>query len=210
MATDSAVIPTAASEVAEQAPPAGDPALLGLPSFVVGAVALALATVGYVPPEAVGAALPIILGATGLGLLVTTVWCAYLGQSFVASVFGVFTGFWYSYAALILGLQHNWFQVPAKDVGHSIALFLISWAVIMFLLMLGSVRLPVVYTILLGVVVVALVLLVFGTLNNSSGLNKLAGYVVFVASAIGSYLFLSASSIALGGSSFQLGRPLRP
>ena len=80
----------------------------------------------------------------------------------------------------------------------------------MFLLMLGSVRLPVVYTILLGVVVVALVLLVFGTLNNSSGLNKLAGYVVFVASAIGSYLFLSASSIALGGTSFQLGRPLRP
>jgi hypothetical protein len=54
------------------------------------------------------------------------------------------------------------------------------------------------------------VVLVFGTLNNSSGLNKLGGYVVFVASAIGSYLFLSASSVALGGSSFQLGRPLRP
>jgi succinate-acetate transporter protein len=138
------------------------------------------------------------------------VWCAYLGQSFVASVFGVFTGFWYSYAALILGFQHNWFQVPAKDITHSVALFLISWAIIMFLLMLGSVRLPVVYTILLGVVVVALVVLVFGTLNNSSGLNKLGGYVVFVASAIGSYLFLSASSVALGGSSFQLGRPLRP
>jgi succinate-acetate transporter protein len=210
VATDSAVIQTSASEVAEPVRPTADPALLGLPSFVVGAVALSFATVGYVPPEAVGAALPIILGATGLGLLITTVWCAYLGQSFVASVFGVFTGFWYSYAALILGFQHNWFQVPAKDITHSVALFLISWAIIMFLLMLGSVRLPVVYTILLGVVVVALVVLVFGTLNNSSGLNKLGGYVVFVASAIGSYLFLSASSVALGGSSFQLGRPLRP
>jgi len=101
VATDSAAIETSAPEVA--AAPTGDPSILGLPSFVVGAVALSLATVGYVPPAAVGAALPIILGATGLGLLITTVWCAYLGQSFVACVFGVFTGFWFSYAALVLG-----------------------------------------------------------------------------------------------------------
>jgi hypothetical protein len=140
VATDSAAIETSAPEVA--AVPTGDPSILGLSSFVVGAVALSLATVGYVPPAAVGAALPIILGATGLGLLITTVWCAYLGQSFVACVFGVFTGFWFSYAALVLGLQHNWFQIPAADVTHSVALFLISWAVVMFFLTVGSIRLP--------------------------------------------------------------------
>jgi uncharacterized protein len=208
VATDSAAIETSAPEVA--AVPTGDPSILGLPSFVVGAVALSLATVGYVPPAAVGAALPIILGATGLGLLITTVWCANLGQSFVACVFGVFTGFWFSYAALVLGLQHNWFQIPAADVTHSVALFLISWAVVMFCLTLGSVRLPVIYTVLLGLVVLALVLLIFGTLNGSTGLNKLAGYSVFGASALGLYLFLSSCSVALGGPPFQLGRPLRP
>jgi succinate-acetate transporter protein len=181
-----------------------------LPSFVVGAVALSLATVGYVPPAAVGAALPIILGATGLGLLITTVWCAYLGQSFVACVFGVFTGFWFSYAALVLGLQHNWFQIPAADVTRSVALFLISWAVVMFFLAVGSVRLPVIYTILLGLVVIALVLLIFGTLNANTTLNKAAGYAVFGASALGCYLFLSSCSVALGGAPYQLGRPLRP
>jgi uncharacterized protein len=207
VATDSAEIETTTSEVA--AVPTGDPSILGLPSFVVGAVALSLATVGYVPPAAVGAALPIILGATGLGLLITTVWCANLGQSFVACVFGVFTGFWFSYAALVLGLQHNWFQIPAEDVTHSVALFLISWAVVMFFLTVGSARLPVIYTILLGLVFVALVLLVFGTLNANTTLNKLAGYVVFGASAIGSYLFLSSCSVALGGAPFQLGRALR-
>jgi hypothetical protein len=52
MATDSAAIETSAPEVA--AVPVGDPSILGLPSFVVGAVALSLATVGYVPPAAVG------------------------------------------------------------------------------------------------------------------------------------------------------------
>jgi hypothetical protein len=93
-------------------------------------------------------------------------------------------------------LQHNWFQIPLRDVTHSVALFLISWAIVLFLLMLG-------------LVVLALVLPVFGTLNGSSGLNKLADYAMFGASAIGSYLFLSASSVALGGPPFQLGRPLR-
>jgi hypothetical protein len=52
MATDSAAIETSAPEVA--AVPVGDPSILGLPSFVVGAVALSLATIGYVPPAAVG------------------------------------------------------------------------------------------------------------------------------------------------------------
>jgi succinate-acetate transporter protein len=206
--TDSAAIDAGVSAPAEVAP-TGDPAILGLPSFVVGAVALSLATVGYVSPAGVGAALPIILGATGLGLLITTIWCANLGQSFVACVFGVFTGFWFSYAALVLGLQHNWFQIPAEDVTHAVALFLISWAVVMFCLMVGSVRLPVIYTVLLGLVVLALVLLIFGTLNANTTLSKAAGYAVFGASALGLYLFLSSCSVALGGPPFQLGRPLR-
>ena len=63
--------------------PAGDPAILGLPIFVVGSIALGLANVGYVPPAAAAAALPIILAATGLGLLVATIWAASLGQTLV-------------------------------------------------------------------------------------------------------------------------------
>ncbi|HUY48767.1 MAG TPA: hypothetical protein VMV92_24125, partial [Streptosporangiaceae bacterium] len=45
-------------------PLAGDPALVGLPAFIVGSVALGLVLVGVVPVTAVGASLPIILAAT--------------------------------------------------------------------------------------------------------------------------------------------------
>src|SRR5690242_2368418 len=38
----------------------GDPALLGLPVFVAGSVALATALIGYVPSSALGGTLPII------------------------------------------------------------------------------------------------------------------------------------------------------
>src|SRR4026209_1894705 len=59
----------AGAETTVLAPLAGDPAMLGLPAFIVGSVALGLVLVGVVPATAVGASLPIILAATSIGLL---------------------------------------------------------------------------------------------------------------------------------------------
>ena len=70
-----------------QAAPAGDPAILGLPIFVVGSIALGLSLVGYVPDAAGGVVVPVIFAATGLGLVISTVWAATLGQTMVASIF---------------------------------------------------------------------------------------------------------------------------
>lgn len=193
---------------AAPAAPAADPGILGLPIFAAGSVALGLALVGYVPPAAVGSVLPIVAAGTGLGLLVATVWSASLGQTMVAGVFGLFTGFWLSYAALLLGLNHDWYVIPTPNVERSIALFLITWAVIMFALTVASVRLPLAYTMVFALVVVALVLLIFGTLNADATLNKAAGYVVLAFGALGIYLFLNAASISTGGQAYPLGRPI--
>lgn len=186
----------------------GDPAILGLPIFVAGSVALALALVGYVPAAAAGSALPIILAATGLGLLVSTVWAAALGQTMVACIFGLFSGFWWSYGVLLLGLNHDWFAIPAADVTSSVELFQITWAIVFGLLALATLRLPVAYTAVVVLVVAALVLLVFGTHNTDETLTKAAGWVSFAFAALGAYLFLASASTATGGRSFALGRPL--
>jgi succinate-acetate transporter protein len=214
--TENINIALPAMEVAVAAPaaapvvaaPAGDPAILGLPIFAAGSVALGLALVGYVPAAAVGSVVPIVLAGTGLGLLVATLWSAFAGQTMVAGIFGLFTGFWLSYAVLLLGLNHGWFAIPAANVNRSIALFLITWAVVMFGLTVASVRLPVAYTMVFALVVVALVLLIFGTLNTDATLNKAAGYVVLAFAALGLYLFLSTASSATGGRGYPLGRPL--
>lgn len=187
---------------------AGDPSILGLPIFVVGSVSLGLALVGYVPAAAGGSALPIILAATGLGLIVSAVWAAALGQTLVACIFGLFSGFWWSYAVLVLGLNHNWFAIPAANVTHSVALFQISWAIVMGALTIATVRLPVAFTAVIALVVVALVLLIIGTLDASTTATKAAGYVTFAFAALGTYLFLSAASAATGGKAYPLGRPL--
>jgi hypothetical protein len=52
------------------------------------------------------------------------------------------------------------------------------------------------------------VLLIFGTVNGDATLNKAAGYVALAFGALGLYLFLSTASIATGGGSYPLGRPI--
>src|SRR5258708_22872469 len=93
------------------APLAGDPLSLGLPSFIVGSVALGMVLVGFVSPLGAGASLPIILAATAAGLFISTLWAMGLGQSAGALVLGGFAGFWLSYPLPLLGLFHHWFGI---------------------------------------------------------------------------------------------------
>jgi succinate-acetate transporter protein len=78
----------------------------------------------------------------------------------------------------------------------------------MFTLTVASVRLPLAYTLVFALVVVALVLLIFGTINGDATLNKAAGYVALIFAALGLYLFLATASIATGGHSYPLGQPI--
>jgi succinate-acetate transporter protein len=187
---------------------AGDPMAVGLPSFIVGSVALGLVLIGMVPATAVGASLPIILSATAIGLLVATVWAAVVGQSAVACVFGIFAGFWLSYAVLVLGLVHGWFAITVAAATDTQELFLTCWLVIIVMLTLATLRLPVAYTALFALIDVALVLVLIGTSNASTGVLKTAGYVVLVFAALGVYLFFNTLSQATGGKALPLGKPL--
>ncbi|MEV8614097.1 GPR1/FUN34/YaaH family transporter [Amycolatopsis sp. NPDC051373] len=196
------------AEAAPEAPSAADPMMVGLPSFVVGSVALGLVLIGYVPATAVGASLAVIIAATGIGLLIAAGWAAAVGQSAVAGVFAIFSGFWLSYALLVLGLTHNWFGIDATAAVDTQGLFLISWLVIVGMLTLATLRLPVAYTVLFVLIEVALVLVLVGTLQGSAGILQVGGYVVLVFAAVGVYLFFSSASTATGGSALPLGPPI--
>jgi uncharacterized protein len=198
--------PPVAPEPAASGPLVGDPMALGLPCFIAGSVSLGLALVGVVPAAAVGAALPIILASTAIGLFLATIWSASLGQSAVASVFGIFAGFWLSYAVLVLGLTHSWFGILPASAQASQELFLVVWLVVIVMLTLATLRLPSVYTVLLFLVDLALLLVFLSTNEGSAGLGKTAGYVVLAFAAVGVYLFASTASVATGGRPFPLGR----
>ncbi len=197
----------AAAEAAAEVPSVGDPMALGLPCFIAGSVSLGLALVGVVPATAAGAALPIILTATAIGLFIATIWAAALHQSAVASVFGIFAGFWLSYAVLVLGLTHNWFGVAPASAQATQELFLVAWLVVIVLLTVTTLRLPLAYTALFLLVAVALLLVFLGVNQTSTGLLKAAGYVLLVFAALGAYLYASTAAVATGGKPMPLGRP---
>ena len=206
--------PEAAPAPAVIGPMAGDPSIWGLGSFIAGSVALGLGLVGAVPFGVLGAPLAIIVAATSLGLLLSAIWCAALGQSAVAAVFGIFGTFWLSYGALVLGLDHNWFAIVPTAVLATVKLFLLTWLIIIVMLTLATLRLPSAFTAIFALIDLALLLLYLGFVQASplgvpsSGLLKTAGYVVLVFAAIGVYLFFSAASVGTGGKALSLGKPL--
>ena len=115
----------------------GDPQLVAAPVFTIGSIALAFQLTEYIPGgNAVGLGTPlaIILGCTGLFLLVSTIWAAGVGQSFVACFAGTFGGFWISYGILVLALQHDWFKIPLIDIQRTVAAFSIAFAAFFFFL----------------------------------------------------------------------------
>ncbi|MGC4933759.1 GPR1/FUN34/YaaH family transporter [Gordonia sp. DT30] len=208
--TDVAAAPPDVIATTEPAPaaPLGNPATIGVPTFIVGSIALGMVLIGFVPASAVGASIPIILAATGIGQLVAAVWALSLAQNAVASVFGIFAGFWLSYAALVLGLTHNWYGVGTDSAVATQEVFLTSWLVVIIMLTLATLRLPFAFTLLFVLVDLALVLVLIATAQGSSTIQTVAGWVVFAFAAVGAYLFFDAMSSSTGGSPLPLGRPV--
>ena len=161
-----------------------------------------------------GAPLAIILAATALGLLMATIWCAALGQSAVAAVFGIFGTFWLSYAVLVLGLDHSWFAIVPTAAIATVRLFLLTWLIVIVMLTVCTLRLPSAFTAIFGLVDLALLLLLLAFEETSalgvpsSGLLKAGGYVVLIFAAVGVYLFYGAASTGTGGKPVPLGTPL--
>jgi len=189
-------------------PLAGDPLSLGLPSFIVGSLALGMVLIGFVSPLGTGASLPIILAATAAGLFISTFWAMAVGQSAVAIVLGVFAGFWLSYSFLLLGLMHGWFGVGPTDLKSSQELFLTAWVVIMSMLTLATLRLALAFTAVLALVDVALILVLIGVIQVSPNLLKAGGATALLFAAVGIYIFFGTASVATGGKPVPLGRPV--
>ncbi|HSK08452.1 MAG TPA: GPR1/FUN34/YaaH family transporter [Vicinamibacterales bacterium] len=187
----------------------GDPQLVAAPVFSIGSIALAFYLVEYVSSAAIGAPLAIILAATGLFLVVATIWAAAAGQSFVAAFAGTFGGFWLSYGLLVLALIHNWFAIPPEDVQRTVAIFAIAFASFFLFLTLASLRLPIIYPAIFGLVVAALCLVATAYLMTpiDTDILKAAGYVVFVFAGLGMSLSWTVMNLSLGGPAFP---PLGP
>ena len=188
-------------------PPASELAMVAFPSFLVGAVTLAMVLIGVVPATAVGASMPIIIAAAG-GMFLATIWAARTGQNASAGISCIVGSFLLSYALLVLGLIHGWYGIGLTAVASTQKVFVIAWIVIVTMLILGSLRMPSVFLLLFALVDFSLVLNLLGIVQDSANMDKAAGWALLAVSAVVVYLFLGAASHVNGGKEFPLGRPI--
>jgi uncharacterized protein len=181
--------------------------MVGFPSFLVGAVTVAMVLIGVVPATAVGASMPIVIAAAG-GMFLAAIWAARIGESASAGISCVVGSFLLSYALLVLGLIHGWYGIALTAVASTQKVFLIGWIVIVSLLVVMGLRMPTVFLVLFALVDVALVLNLLGIIQDSANMDKAAGWALIAVSAVVAYLFLGAAFHATGGKEFPLGRPI--
>jgi uncharacterized protein len=106
---------------------------------------------------------------------------------------------------------HGWFVIPATDVANTVVMFTCAFAIFFVFLTLASLRLPIIYTLILALVVLALCLVAAAYSMTPVDLNvlKAAGDVVFIFAAFGMSLSWTVMNLSLGGPAFPpLGPPV--
>ena len=190
-----------------------NPALVGVPTFVIGSIALGLYLVGFTGASSTAliGMVPILYMCTGIGQLIATAWAIKTGAGAVASIFGIFAGFWLSFSVLATALGNDWFGASSTDTAAATGAqvtFLLSWLIGIVMLTLASLRLPAVFTLLFVLVDVALLLVLLGTALGSTGLLFGGGIAVFAFALVGVYLFVDAMGKATGGKALPMGSPI--
>lgn len=177
----------------------GDPLTLGLPVFAVASLALGMGLLGM--PAGLHVVAPLIILATGLFQLVVTVWAIFLGQSIVALIFGLFSGFWLTLGCVLIGTTHGWFGIPPGDVAAADQLIFICYASLFSFLFIPCLRLPAIYPIIVLLIVAALSC-------AAAGLFSIAGYLALTFSFLGFCASVNVAQVALGAKPFpSLGKP---
>jgi hypothetical protein len=141
-------------------------------------------------------------------MLIATIWAAALGQNLTATLYGTILGFYISYVALGIGLRHGWYGIPAADASNAVEVYLICWLVAIGALTLATLRMPSSFTLLFGLVDLALILLLIASYSGSAAVSKAGGWVVmaFVAEAI--YIYFHVMLLATGSKGLPMGKPL--
>jgi uncharacterized protein len=207
-----------ATDRADQAPglsedvaaiPQGNPALLGLITFLPAGITLGLWFVGYLPTGTLGGGMiPLSSLCAGVFLMIAAIWAAQLGASPVAAIFAIFSAFWLSFAVLLIGITSNWWGLNGDAGGEVRATYLLSFLIVFVLLTVITLRLPLLFTVGFVLVDITFALAFIGVAAGSAGLFPIAGITTFAFCAVYAYILADGFLQDLGGKPMPLGNPL--
>jgi uncharacterized protein len=202
-------VQSGATEVQAAAAPVGNPALLGLMTFLPSGITLALWFFGYLPTATLGGGMIPIAGLSGgIFLLIAAVWAGRLAQNTVAAIFGVFSAFWLSFSFLLIGITSDWWGMKGDAGGEVRATYLLSFLVVFVLLTLSTLRLPMAFTVGFLFVDITFALAFIGVSAGAAGLFPIAGVTTLIFCAIFAYILYDGINQDLGGRAMPMGNAM--
>jgi hypothetical protein len=138
-----------------------------------------------VPNVVVGMAIAV----GGLAQLLAGMWEFACGNTFGATAFTSYGGFWLSYAALLVpgtGIGDAYAVHPAQE-SNAIGIWLASWFIITFLFFLGSLRINVGLIVLFFFLDVTFLLLMIGEFSGNLSVHKTGGGFGLLTAAVAYY-----------------------
>jgi hypothetical protein len=175
-----------------------EPLALGAAVFAIGALTLGMVFVGVFPASIAGVAIPIVTFTSGVALLITTVWGIFLGQTLLAGIFGTVAGLFLTFAAMSIGIVHNWYGIPAAEAPTAEAVYFIAFCCYFAFLIVPALRLPRIFPAIVGLVVIGLALAAASQLTGDAALAKVAGGD-FLAITLGLFwIWLNVNMTAMG------------
>jgi uncharacterized protein len=201
---DTAHEPARVSQPASAGWSVADPGPLGLGAFALTTFVLSMFNADLVAKGGEPVVLGLALAYGGLAQLLAGMWEFRSGNTFGAVAFTSFGAFWLSYWALV---QFFVKDIPARDAGHAIGLYLIAWGIFTTYMFVASLRTTAVIASVFFALAVTFFLLGIGNAGAHTNIVKAGGWAGLVTAALAWY----GSFAVVTNSTFgRLVLPVRP
>jgi succinate-acetate transporter protein len=182
-----------------------DPGPLGLGAFALTTFVLSMFNADLVGKGGEPVVLGLALAYGGLAQLLAGMWEFRTGNTFGAVAFTSFGAFWLSYWALV---QFFVTDIPAKDAGHAIGLYLIAWGIFTTYMFVASLRTTAVIASVFLALAITFFLLGIGNAGAHPDIVKAGGWAGLVTAALAWYGSFAAVTNSTFGRTVLPVRPL--
>jgi len=182
----------AADRARASAPAVANPAPLGLSAFALTTFVLSASNAGFLLKQGVGGAVVIGLAIFygGLGQLIAGIQEFRAGNTFGATAFTSYGGFWLAVGFILLpptGIA----AALGTNLGTALGVFALGWTIFTFLLFLGTFRLNGALVAVFGFLTLTFLFLTIGYLGGATGMTQVGGVLGIVTALLAWYTALA-------------------
>ena len=150
-----------------------DPAPLGLAAFALTTFVLSTVNAGWLPETLTPVVFGLALAYGGIAQFAAGLWELAKGNTFGATAFCSYAGFWVSYWWLT---GHNAAQLPAADAHKGIGMYLLAWGIFTAYMSVAATRVNLAVLTVFVLLTITFLLLAWGEFATSTGITKTGGY----------------------------------